>query len=54
MYRQQPHQAPQQRGFTNSVAPHQAGAGACGDTQINVPEDVAATIELIELFDFEH
>ncbi len=52
--RQQAHDAFEQRGLAHAVAAHQAHARARGDGKIDIPQGVAAAVELIEGFDRQH
>ncbi len=52
--RQQAHDALEQRGLAHAVAAHQARARARGHGEIDIPQRVAAAVELIEAFDRQH
>ncbi len=52
--RQQAHDALEQRRLAHAVAAHQARARAASDVEIDVPQGVAAAVELIQRLDLQH
>ena len=52
--RQQAHDAFEQRRLAHAIAAHQAHERAGGHGKIDIPQGVAAAVELIEAFDRQH
>ena len=53
-YRQMPHDAVDQRGLAHAVAPEQHGALAARQLQVDVPQGVVLTVELIDRSQAQH